>query len=726
MKLVLTDQDGRKSQPIAKSRLAHSEKISGGVSHRVDLRRSTRHRMHSGRELGVSVAWHSSPASGLSEAAVTLHNPAAANHPEGLWDLGDPASVLLRAVQVEITVPEHRKVHLAIDEQSEPRPLACGYSLTQWSSGGDNWQSRVHRDASGQIPLKQRGFSLTDGESVLAHGDRATPTLYIDLDNTRLAIAPCEFWQQFPMRVERHSDRIIFSLYAEDCAGVMELQGGEKKTWRLCWQPMPTGSTDRIAKLYWTPEPRHIASCKLEELGDLGSVDPRLTTILTAGLSCGQSLLSKRDAIDEYGWRNFGELYADHENDLCEDEDYLISHYNNQYDPLFGLLRLYLATGEWVYFELADDLARHLRDIDIYHTNLDRPEYNQGLFWHTDHYLDAGTSTHRSYSRMQPSNAYEGHARGGGPGGQHCYTTGLLLHYLITGEAASRDCLFGLVTWVTHVYEGSGTMVDWVLALRNRHRGDLRDPLHGMYPLDRGTGNYLMALLDLYYLQQCPTVLRQIENIIAATVHPEDDLTGRDLDNVEQNWFYTIFLQALSRYLEVKSAEGDDDSAFCYGRDALLHYAKWMADHENPYLCKPEELEFPNATWVAQDLRKARVLASAARLARTPELRERLRRRAQEFEDYVLNTLKTEPTTHYTRIQAILMQNLAPPMPIATHPETLESMSDTPPLAKRNFMSAAAFISGRLLLALRSFSLRREWHGLTSRFPALRRSPPHS
>ena len=37
-------------------------------------------------------------------------------------------------------------------------------------------------------------------------------------------------------------------------------------------------------------------------------------------------------------------------------------------------------------------LARHVVDIDIYHTTNDKSAYNHGLFWHTEHYVDAGCS----------------------------------------------------------------------------------------------------------------------------------------------------------------------------------------------------------------------------------------------------------------------------------------------------------------------------------------------
>ena len=45
-----------------------------------------------------------------------------------------------------------------------------------------------------------------------------------------------------------------------------------------------------------------------------------------------------------------------------------------------------------------NELANHVVDIDIYHTTRDKAAYCGGLFWFTDHYLDAATSTHRTYS----------------------------------------------------------------------------------------------------------------------------------------------------------------------------------------------------------------------------------------------------------------------------------------------------------------------------------------
>src|SRR5205085_12422352 len=130
------------------------------------------------------------------------------------------------------------------------------------------------------------------------------------------------------------------------------------------------------------------------------------------------SLHSQREVIDEFGWRHFGEVYADHEAAYYQGTAPVISHYNNQYDVIYGTLLQYLQTGEPSWAELFDPLARHVMDIDIYHTTEDRAAYNGGLFWHTDHYKDAATSTHRSYSR---ANAVPGRPYGGGPCNEHNY-----------------------------------------------------------------------------------------------------------------------------------------------------------------------------------------------------------------------------------------------------------------------------------------------------------------
>src|SRR5690606_11178682 len=95
-------------------------------------------------------------------------------------------------------------------------------------------------------------------------------------------------------------------------------------------------------------------------------------------------------------------------------------------------------------------------------------------------------------------------------------------------------------------------------------------------------------------------------------------------------------------YHHDKAEQGELDRSYGYAQASLLHYARWMAEHERPYLERRDELEFPTETWVAQELRKADVFFWAALHAEGRE-RERFLERAGTFFDYVHRTLRDMP-----------------------------------------------------------------------------------
>ncbi len=131
----------------------------------------------------------------------------------------------------------------------------------------------------------------------------------------------------------------------------------------------------------------------------------------------------------------------------------VVSHYNNQYDCYQRSLDPVLPDGGYRLVRPRRSLARHVIDIDIYHTSEDRAAYNGGLFWHTDHYRDAATSTHRAYSRANCGpNRRE---YGGGPSNEHNYPTGLLNYYYLTGDPQAREAVLGLAGWVVAMDDGA-------------------------------------------------------------------------------------------------------------------------------------------------------------------------------------------------------------------------------------------------------------------------------
>ncbi len=122
---------------------------------------------------------------------------------------------------------------------------------------------------------------------------------------------------------------------------------------------------------------------------------------------------------------------------------------------------------------------------------------------------------------------------------------------------------------------------------------------------------------------------------------------------MENRWFYTMFLQ-LGKYLDHKAELGQLDATYAYARASLLHYARWMADHEVPTLSRPEILEYPNETWAAQDVRKFEVLRLAARHAAGAEA-QRFRERARVFFTDSVARLTAFPTRTLCRPVVLLL-----------------------------------------------------------------------
>lgn len=598
----------------------------------------------------------------------TLHNPNAMVHDGGKWDLGNENSLYFKAMNAvirtgDISTSEHVLLdNIALPKNEQWRETLGCFSIFQASSGGENWQSQNHVDHNGNLSLGFRGYEISSTDQNEQIANRATPLVYIpesDEGGIGLSVFIENFWQKYPKAISVEDSQITLGLFPECANSDFELQPGEKKsdTFFISY------SDDRNSLVHFHRSlsakvcPKYLVSTTTIPFYTHENSEVAYNAIVEKGLLSQRNLFVKRELIDEFGWRNFGDIYADHETLECEHEGELISHYNNQYDPLYGLLRQYLLTYEKKWLELANDLADHVVNIDIYHTTRDKGEYNGGLFWHTDHYLPAETASHRTYSKSQKSNAYQDHAGGGGPGGQHCYTTGLMLHYFITGELSSKEAALQLANWITKVYEGSGTFAELLLAIKNKNRKDIKNVFSGKYPLDRGTGHYVIALIDAFELTGKQSYLDHASLIIKNTVNPTDDIEDRELTNVEECWFYTVFFQAVYRYLQVKENVYQLDHSFIYARESLLHYAQWMLKYEQPYLYKPEILEYPNQTWTAQDIRKANILYMASYYCATEALGEQYKSKADDIYNYVVKTLLEEPTSDFTRILSILMQN---------------------------------------------------------------------
>jgi hypothetical protein len=171
----------------------------------------------------------------------------------------------------------------------------------------------------------------------------------------------------------------------------------------------------------------------------------------------------------------------------------------------------------------------------------------------------------------------------------------------------------------------------------------------------RGAGNAISVLLDAWLASGRNSYIDFAEVLINRTVHPEDALADRDLNNFELRWSYTVYLQQLARYLLLTEGVDRPGAMRDYVAASLAHYADWIVDHELFSLDYPERLEFPTETWAAQELRKGNVLLAAAQFVDANRASQ-YRQRGQAILTRAWQKLMSFESRSYTRPQAIGLQ----------------------------------------------------------------------
>lgn len=588
----------------------------------------------------------------LLRLLITVENPRRARHRRGTWDLGDRGSRHFRDWSFVLNYGRAAAViHATAERGAAPSSCDRRWEIYQDSSGGENWQSPNHRNARGDVPTTFRGYRLrADGAE--SCGARAEPIAGAALSGGAIAAAITDFWQSFPTAIEVDRCALRIRLFPKHFADLFELQGGEHKT-REVWLECAADWSAADEPLAWTRRatmaraaPSWYAAAGVDPALAAAEVHPVPAAILRDAAHGPRSLASRREIIDEYGWRNYGDLFADHEERYYPGAAPLISHYNNQYDVLYGSLLQYLWSGDDAWRDIAWPLAHHVVDIDLYNTAEDRDVYNGGLFWHTDHYRDAGMATHRSYSELDRPSLLARY--GGGPGGENNYTSGLLLFHYLTGDARAREAVLQLADWVIAMDDGRrnvlGLLDDGPTGWASRTRDDA---YHGP---GRGAGNSLNALLDGWLLSGARHYLDAAEQLIRRVVHPGDDPAHHRLLDVEARWSYLIFLQSLLRYADEKARCGERDAAYDYARQSLLTYGRWMAQHESPYFDRRAELQYPTEAWPVIDVLKGNVLRAIAHLAPSDEA-ERLAAMGDSLADRAWRDLALLP--HRDSVRAL-------------------------------------------------------------------------
>ena len=169
---------------------------------------------------------------GLVRLRLTIHNPQRAQHPGGLWDLGDSGSVFFKDLSLTLGLAGEQIANVIYETEpgvgsrmGEPG----GLEIYQDSSGGENWRSRNHVDRHGRVPTSFRGYRVRSGDRQTL-GLRANPVVALEGQDVSIAAAIPEFWQQFPKAIEARENALTLRLFPRQFSSSFELQGGEKKT----------------------------------------------------------------------------------------------------------------------------------------------------------------------------------------------------------------------------------------------------------------------------------------------------------------------------------------------------------------------------------------------------------------------------------------------------------------------------------------------------------------
>ncbi|MBF7072171.1 hypothetical protein ISG33_01985 [Glaciecola sp. MH2013] len=696
---------------------------------------------YSSKSLNIELKFVLDHAHNTLDINLTAHNPQAIVQKGGQWDLGNENSLHLREFGLVIEMP-NASLYCSSERSNTTELKAFDYwNLSTDNSGGDNWQSKNHVNHEGKVDIGERGALLIERANDSTHSyrlDRPNPLIYLKNRQQTLEVAIEKLWQKFPIQIRAGEGELSINFAGANESAAVELQPGEKKSHklRLCFDSTAFENKDNENKASdqaISEQEDHVANASAREVtvkpntelfSDSNAIPwlktpetgSALANIIELGLSGKQHFFAKREALDEYGWRNFGDLYADHEAANHSGDDIFVSHYNNQYDPLFGFLKQWLLSGNDNWKTLADDLYDHIVNIDIYHTEQDKKEYNGGLFWHTDHYVEAETATHRTYSKRQQTGVYEDHAGGGGPGSHHCYTSGLALYYHLSGCEKAKAAVLQLTTWISYFFEGDGTVLGTLLQYRNK--AIVRNPLNGKYPLDRGVANYVNALLDSFDVSANKEYMENASSVILNTFSADDDIADRNFGDIENTWYYIVFMQSVAKFLwRCESDYGISQDYFNIKR-AFMHYASYIAKHEQVYLHNSDKLEYPNDTWTAQDLRKVQVLKVAIGYAENDELREQMQDKINEIQRFVEKKLSQSEEKEYTRILALLMQNANDDFHL--YHQHVESANIGEPTLSLSYQTKAFSPVLAAWHFLKQYSIRREFKHLFIRFPQLR------
>ncbi|MFW5868296.1 MAG: hypothetical protein ACOCX2_10800, partial [Armatimonadota bacterium] len=297
---------------------------------------------------------------------------------------------------------------------------------------------------------------VTRGGVTEEHSGHIMPTGLLHGGDRGLAVAMRDFWQMYPKAFSAEGSTVTAEIfpqlpadqYAEDAPtpfertqryywfddGAYGIPMGVSLSYDLLFYAMgeDVGVNERLAD-YWqdipllTPSPEHYCVS-----GAFRDLEPRQAGIfeeydewIDEGL---QLLEDRRRRVREYDWLSFGDTHGERG----------VNWTNQEYDLQWGLLVQFARSGDWRFFDRAEEAARHTASVDTVSAAPDDAVLGVQKVHSLGHV--------GGYEWERPENATYWYTAGSWNTG-HMWSQGLLATWCLTGDRRYRDAGMMLVDW---------------------------------------------------------------------------------------------------------------------------------------------------------------------------------------------------------------------------------------------------------------------------------------
>ncbi len=491
----------------------------------------------------------------------TLHN-----WRPGAIDYRGDGSVAFQDARIELATPfSNGSLKVGADEGSAPMTVSLssgqrGY-IHQDSSGLDSWNKWTDLKKN-----SYRGWRFYAGdpqsETQVGSGDQAEGWMEVRSGQNGVAFGIDEFWQNYPNGLVAQADGTVKAeFFSEFQSGDHSMRGGEQKTHRIRVDFFSDGGANTQARMLSAlnpmialapPEYYLGTGCFRRTVPVSESPSPDYELYERAGLYGGIGFTADRPEAsaggnlaydDVYGWWDYGDFFAEYEHQG--------DRANCENDYSYGMILQMVRSGNFDWWTFIEPAARHLADIDVYHTQGDLGWRNGGFFTHDR----TGSHKHRT-DYPQPG---------------HYNAQGMFYYYYLTGDPV--------------VYDSAVEVADntaWRLA---------NDPNSGGYSEVKTDGEiraaawFLSISLEAWratgeqkYLDACLDVMRRTNAADRCWINGPDLCDDTTFDPPWQSqvsvWQLGMLMGNLGEFLEERERQlGTPDAQ---GVQSLHTYGNWL------------------------------------------------------------------------------------------------------------------------------------------------------